>query len=82
VAGGRVLLDPALRRGPLPSFDDHCRIYKLVAANPKREGAATHAMFELYRDGMTVGDYVAAGGRRRELNWDVRNGWVSVRSEG
>lgn len=49
-----------------------------VDKNPKREGSEAHDRFALYRDGMTLAEYVAAGGRRSDLAYDTKHGFVTV----
>lgn len=49
-----------------------------VAENPKRAGSPSHRRFELYREGMTVKEFLKAGGRRADLAWDVEKGWIAV----
>src|SRR5215475_10099143 len=56
------------------------------AGNPKRPGTAAHALYALYKDGMSVADYVKAvkaGPARRDqayvaLRWDVDKGFITV----
>lgn len=57
------------KRGPAPEFADDMIINVLVA-NPKRANTASWDRFAMYKDGMTVGDFLAAGGRRADLSWD------------
>lgn len=45
--------------------------------NPKRAEAATR--FDLYRTGMTVAAYIEAGGQRRDVVWDMAQGWITVK---
>lgn len=45
--------------------------------NPKRAAAAER--FGLYRTGMTVDAYIAAGGQRRDVVWDAKQGWITVK---
>lgn len=46
--------------------------------NPKKAAAADR--FALYRSGMTVAAYIAAGGQRRDVVWDSAHmGWISVK---
>lgn len=45
--------------------------------NPKRGTAADR--YDLYRNGMTVAAYIAAGGQRRDVVWDAKQGWISVK---
>jgi hypothetical protein len=45
--------------------------------NPKRGTAADR--FDLYRSGMTVKAYIAAGGQRRDVVWDQHQAWISVK---
>ena len=44
--------------------------------NPKRGTAAER--YELYRNGMTVAAYIAAGGQRRDVVWDQHQNWIKV----
>jgi len=44
--------------------------------NPKRGTAADR--YDLYRNGMTVAAYIAAGGQRRDVVWDQKQGWIKV----
>lgn len=51
-----------------------------VEQNPKRPGTESHERFELYRRARTVGDYIAAGGRRADILWDSdpRRGFITL----
>ena len=49
-----------------------------VAANPKRAGTGAHERFAIYREEMTVAEYLAAGGQVRDVSWDVKQGYVKV----
>jgi hypothetical protein len=46
--------------------------------NPKRANTNAYSMFELYRDGMTVAQYVEAGGGRDWVRWDVSKGYITL----
>jgi hypothetical protein len=50
----------------------------LVKENPKRKGSACYPRFDLYEDGMTVADYIAAGGRKADIKWDVDKKFIEV----
>jgi len=50
----------------------------LVDKNPKREGSSAHERFNLYRTGMTVSQYVEAGGRTGDLTYDEKHSFISV----
>jgi hypothetical protein len=67
------------KRGPAPQFADGMKITEVVA-NPKREGTSAHARFSLYKAGMTVGEYLKAGGTRSDLAWDTdaRRNFVKI----
>lgn len=55
-------------------------IITIVAkGNPKKGTAADR--YELYRTGMTVAAYIAAGGQRRDVVWDSApaRAWISVK---
>lgn len=53
-------------------------IVTVLVPNPKRPGSLTHARFELYKTGQTVGEFLAAGGRRVDLKWDEEHKFVSI----
>ena len=53
------------------------KIHVLVKGNPKFGTAALR--YELYKNGMTVGEYVALGGQVRDVCWDVKQGWIKLR---
>ncbi len=54
------------------------RVITHVAENPKRPGSASHARYALYGVGMSVSDFIAAGGRRADVNWDLSHGFIRV----
>ncbi|HZS61835.1 MAG TPA: hypothetical protein VFA43_21370, partial [Gemmatimonadaceae bacterium] len=55
------------------------KIYKLVKENPRRANTWGHKSFAKIRDGMTVEQYLAAGGRRNDLAWDLAHKYVELR---
>lgn len=79
---------PAVKvaRPPVPeargrgAFSLKSVITVVLRDNPHKRGDAAVARYALYRDGMTVEAYLAAGGWRRDVVWDLRNGWISVKS--
>jgi len=50
----------------------------LVIANPKRQGTLACQRFDLYKDGMTVAEYIEAGGRTGDVNYDVAENYISL----
>jgi hypothetical protein len=46
--------------------------------NPKAFGTDAHRRFDLYSVGMTVFQFLAAGGRRGDINYDVARGYIRV----
>lgn len=61
-------------------------VIEILVPNPKREGSRSHAIFELYRPGMTGQQFLdameAAGHGRRlglsTLNWDLDHGFINL----
>lgn len=47
-------------------------------ANPKREGTRAHTRFSLYKDQMTVKEYIDAGGKISALRHDLTKGFISL----
>lgn len=67
---------PGVRTGARVKWPDHWKIEVLIDYNPKKRAAAQR--FDLYESGMTVAEYIEAGGTRADLNWDERNNWISI----
>lgn len=59
-------------------YDDNDTIKVLVNRNPKRRNSKAHEIFYLYKDGMTVKEFLEAGGQRRDLNWNVAKNFMKV----
>lgn len=55
-------------------------INKLVDKNPRKEGTSGHKSWSLIRNGMPYDAYIAAGGVRRDLEWDLAHKWVELKS--
>ena len=57
----------------------------LVTTNPKRHGSYAAEIFNFYRDGMTVNDFVVAIGERRtalqHIRWDVAHDLIALEYE-
>jgi outer membrane biosynthesis protein TonB len=66
----------AKKPGRAPNHGDDAKIKVLVKDNPKRGSAAER--FALYKNGMTVGEYIDAGGKRPDISWDSKQGWIQV----
>lgn len=46
--------------------------------NPKREGSASAQRFALYKDGMSVKQFVDKGGKLADISWDVSKGFIKI----
>ena len=53
-------------------------IIVLVKDNPKRPGSASFDRFALYKQGMTVDEYLKAGGQRSDLRWDSDRNFIKI----
>jgi hypothetical protein len=54
------------------------KIRILCATNPKKFGTAAWARFNLYRDGMTIPEFKAAGGWQEDITNDLAKGFISL----
>jgi hypothetical protein len=59
----------------LPS--DH--IHLLRQNNPRKPGTHGWKSWNLVKEGMTVSQYLAAGGRKNDLSWDINHGWAKLK---
>jgi hypothetical protein len=65
-------------RGRTSSFAGKT-IVKIAAENPRREGTNGWKSWNLIKDGMTYEQFVAAGGRRVDLAWDLKAGHLELK---
>jgi len=71
------------RRGRRSSFAGMV-IYPLQAENPRRKDSHGYRSYDILlknRDGITFEEYIAAGGRRNDLDWDSKHNYVELRSK-
>ena len=56
------------------------KIYPLIEDNPRRPDTFGHISMAivLNRPGITIGDYLKAGGRMKDLNWDILHESVKI----
>ena len=67
-----------MAHGRPSQFADGDKIKVLVKKNPKRPGGAAHALFDLYKPGMTVAEFLKAGGWRADIRWDTKQKFIEV----
>ncbi len=77
-AEAQVATEPQTKSSEKVSVVKEHRIKLLANDNPKREGTKAHARFELYRDGMTVAEFLQAGGSPTDIRWDVKHGYIET----
>jgi hypothetical protein len=65
--------EPTAQPGRVSQFAGKV-IVKLVDSNPRREGTNGYHSFSLIRKNMTYEQFIAAGGRRQDLVWDINKG--------
>jgi hypothetical protein len=56
------------------------KIKILVEKNPRLKGTRAWKMFSLYRNGMTPEQFLAAGGGRGDLRWDLCRGHIEIKA--
>lgn len=70
---------PVVAAVPQRSTQNDDRVIRLlVTTNPKRPGTSSHDRFARYRDGMTVAQFVAAGGTTGDLTWDQTHSFIRL----
>jgi aldehyde dehydrogenase (NAD+) len=63
---------------PATSVNGARRITWVTEENPKQERSKSHDRFALYRVGMTVDEFIAAGGKREDIKWDMERGFIRL----
>jgi len=72
-----VTLVPARRRMQYAQKLDP-RVITVVVPNPKKVGTKAYHRYSLYQTGMTVQQYLAAGGESSDIRYDVNHGFITV----
>lgn len=49
-----------------------------IQENPKRAGSGAHARYALYKAGMTVGEFLKAGGIPADVHWDLKQKFIKL----
>lgn len=52
-----------------------------VGPNPKKQGSASYDRFALYREGMTVQEFLEAGGTTGDVKWDTERGFIKLEGQ-
>lgn len=79
--------DPPARatRGPRRSVtvrrSDPRRIVYVSEVNPKKQGSSAYDRFALYTIGMTVDEFVKAGGTAADVKWDAERGFIKLEGQ-
>lgn len=60
---------------------DPRKIVWVSETNPKKPGSSAHRKFSLYRVGMTVSEFIEAGGTTADVKWDTERGFVRLEGE-
>ena len=50
----------------------------LSEKNPKKAASKSYKRFELYRNGMTVAEFIKAGGHAGDIDWDSKRKFITV----
>jgi Uncharacterized protein conserved in bacteria len=79
-AGGGAQPAPNPPKKSGVGLDDTIKIH--VKVNPKKAGSASAARFAHYKEGLTVREYLKAGGTREDMAWDMKRGFVSFHAKG
>lgn len=66
------------RAASLGRFADDWTIKMIAKKNPRVAGSTAYDRFQLYKDGMTVGDFRKAGGRRSDVSCDLDHDRIAV----
>lgn len=64
------------------TFNLEQQIFLCTDTNPRAGNGATHLRFNLYFKCRTVGEFLAAGGWRGDILWDVKRGHILLDWEG
>ena len=69
---------PTVKELPTYRPSEDAVIALIVSVNPKRAGTAARTRYDLYISGMTVGQYISAGGTMDDLYLDIARVYIAV----
>lgn len=70
---------PPKEKKPSVRAAEHSKVITLITTeNPRKAGTEAHKLFALYTTGMTVGDYIKAGGSLGRIKTDLEKGRIKV----
>lgn len=79
VPSSEEITQPSRKPSPRPRRTQaDPRVIMTVKDNPKAPGSKAHARYALYRVGMTVDEFLKAGGRKPDINYDLKHGFITV----
>lgn len=61
-----------------PALDHGMTIKILVEANPKREGSKSRERFAIYRNGMTIAQFIEKGGLMADVRYDEDHKFIEL----
>tara|TARA_R110000824_G_scaffold7807_1_gene35225 strand:- start:2456 stop:2827 length:372 start_codon:yes stop_codon:yes gene_type:complete len=73
----KVINTPSEKTGVL-KYDGDARIQLAAPKNPKRVGCSGWKRFNLYKNGMKIKDFIKAGGKTIDLDWDRERGFIAT----
>ena len=74
------IMDPKKFKGTY-KYDRDAKIQVIVPKNPKREGSNGYKRFGLYKTGMTIREFLKAGGKTIDLDWDRERGFIATQDK-
>lgn len=69
------------RRSVSVRKSDPRKITFVSDVNPKKEGSASHARFALYKVGMSIDEFVQAGGTLGDVKWDAERNYIKIEGQ-
>ena len=74
------VMDPKKFKGTY-KYDRDAKIQVIVPKNPKREGSNGFKRFGLYKTGMVIREFLKAGGKTIDLDWDRERGFIATQDK-
>ena len=76
-AGIKLVASPVVKTKGRVNYDG-LRITAIVPVNPKKLGSGSFKKFALYKEGMTPDEFIAAGGTKADVKYDVEHGFIKL----
>jgi len=74
----KISVKTLIKKSTSKKYNQNNKIKLLVSNNPKKMGSKSYKRFDIYYDGISVGEFLDKGGLSIDLKWDVDHNFIKI----